>query len=85
MGCWHGRHSCGPWYDPAYGPEWYGPVDWVEEPPRARRRRRYRRLEDSEAGEDLEARLVELRDEVRRVEARLADLRDEEEATLEGR
>jgi uncharacterized small protein (DUF1192 family) len=85
MGCRHSWHECGPWYGPANGPDWYGPADWVEEPPRARRRRRYGRLDDSEAGEDLESRLAELRDEVRRVEARLADLRDQKEATLEGR
>lgn len=85
MSCRHGWHGCGPWYGPAYGPDSYGPADWVEEPPRARRRPRYGRLEGSDAGEDLEARIAELRDEVRRIEARLADLRDQEEATLEGR
>ena len=85
MSCRHGWHGCGPWYGPDYGPDWYGPADWVEGPSRAPRRPRYRRLEDAEAGEDLEARIAELRDEVRRVEAKLADLRDQEDATLEGR
>jgi hypothetical protein len=86
MGCWHGGyHGCGPWYGPPYGAGWYEPVDWYEEAPAfSRRRRRYRRFEREASAEDLEARLADLRDEVRRVESELSDLRRQEEAGAEG-
>jgi len=86
MGCGHGWHGCGPWYGPPYGGGWYGPADWDEEPDRPfrRRHRRYRRLDRETAAEGLEARLADLRDEVRRVEAELSDLRGGEEAAAEG-
>ena len=85
MGCWHGHgygHGCaratGPGY---YGPAprgWYGPVDeddWYEDvnwP--LRRRGRGRPVEPEVRAATLEARLEDLREELRRVEAALADL-----------
>ncbi len=84
MSCRHGWHGCGPWYGPAYGPDWYGPADWVEEPPRTRRRR-YGRLESDETTEDLEARIAELRDEVRRMGEQIVRLRGREDPATEER
>lgn len=87
MGCWHGQghygHGCGPWHDGPYVPsrygpvDWFGPADWDEEfeRPIRRRRRSSRYLEGAPAGEELEARLDELRAEIKRVEANLAELR----------
>jgi hypothetical protein len=84
MGCWHGAHGCGPWYGPPYGPGWYEPADWYEEvPPAFRRRRRQRRYEREVSADELEARLAELHDEVRRVESELAELRRHDEAAGE--
>jgi hypothetical protein len=85
MGCWHGgSHGCGPWHGPAYGARWREPVDWYEETPlEIRRRPRYRRFEREVPVDELEARLAELRNEIRRVETELSDLRRQEE-TAEG-
>ncbi len=82
MGCWHGWHGCGPWYGGPYGRGWYEPVEWYEEPgwPIRRRNRRSRQLDREAAAEELDARLDELREEVRRMEADLASLRGSEEA-----
>ncbi len=76
---WHGGHGCGPWHGWGYengpydrgGP--YARADWYEdvEPPRRRRQGRGR----DAAGEDLEARLSELRDQVQRLEEELSNLR----------
>lgn len=85
MSCWHGWHGCGPWYGPPYAPGWYEPADWYEEAaPVFRRRGRYRRFEREAPADELEARLAELRDEVRRVESELSELRRREEAAPEG-
>jgi hypothetical protein len=86
MGCWHGGfHGCGPWYGAPYGAGWYEPVDWYEEAPAVpRRHRRYRRFERNASAEDLEARLADLRDEMRRVESDLSDLRRQSEAAADG-
>jgi hypothetical protein len=86
MSCWHGGyHGCGPWYGPAYGAGWYGPADWYEEAgPAFRRRRRYRRYEPEASADELEARLADLRDEMRRLESELSDLRRQEESAPEG-
>jgi hypothetical protein len=82
MSCGHGWHGCGPWYGPPYGRDWYGPADRYEEAdwPVRRRSRRALRLEAETAPEDLEARLGELREEIRRVEAELVSLRGAGEA-----
>jgi hypothetical protein len=86
MSCWHGWHGCGPWHGLPYGGGWYGPADWVEEPERPfrRRYRGFRRPDRGTAAEELEARLADLRDEMRRVEAELSGLRGGEEAMTEG-
>jgi hypothetical protein len=85
VGCGHGWHGCGPWYGGPYERGWYEPTEWYEQdewPIRSRRRRR--RPVDREAGtEDLEARLAELRDELRRVEAELMSLRGPDEVAAE--
>ena len=78
MGCWHGARGCGPWSGPPRWSGWYEPADWYDEfewpvPPRYPRRRGPAPTPD--AG-DLEARLGELRDELRRVEDELGRLRD---------
>jgi hypothetical protein len=76
MSCGHGWHSCGPWSGPPYSRGWYGPPDWYEEAdwPIRGRSRRYRRPDPETAAEELETRLEELREEVRRVEAELGHL-----------
>ena len=79
MGCWHGGyHGCGPWHGP-YG--WYEPADWYGEdgPVRSgyRRDRRYERVVDVD---ELEARLADLRGEIRRVEGEIVNLRGAGEA-----
>lgn len=86
MSCGHGWHGCGPWYGPPYGGGWYEPAEWYQEAdfPIRHRSRRYRRLDLGVAAEEVEARLAELRDEIRRAEAELADLRGREEAAAEG-
>ena len=89
MSCWHGSHGwhgCGPWNGPPNGRGWYGPADWEDdlEQPIRRRGRRYGRLDRPVASDELEARLVDLRDEVRRVESELLDLRRQEDAAAEG-
>jgi len=80
MGCWHGWHGCGPAYGPPYGGGWYGPPDWYEEPewPMRRRYRGSARIDREQATEELEARLEELRTEMRRMEAELIELRGPE-------
>jgi hypothetical protein len=78
MGCWHGGyHGCGPWHGWGYGPGWYDPADWAEEAdwPIRRRYRRYRRVERETDTDELEARLADLREEVRRAEAELVRVR----------
>ncbi len=79
MGCWHGHgHGCGPgyyWPVPrgSYPPEeseWFGDVNWP-----LRRRYRERASERTLRVDDLEMRLDELREEMRRIEAALVDLR----------
>jgi uncharacterized small protein (DUF1192 family) len=87
MSCWHGGyHGCGPWCGPAYGPSWYEPADWYEDAPPAYRRRRagYRRYAREASADELEARLADLRDEMRRVELELSDLRRQEEGAAAG-
>lgn len=76
MSCGHGWHGCGPSYGPPHGRGWYGPQDWYEEAdwPIRGRPRPYRRIDPETAGEEFEARLEELREEVRRVEAEVAHL-----------
>jgi hypothetical protein len=77
MSCGHGWHGCGPWaYGPYAGPR-YEPADWYEEAdwPLRGRARRYRAMEHDAAPEALEARVDELRDEIRRLEAELVNLR----------
>jgi hypothetical protein len=76
MSCWHGRHGCGPWYDEPYAPGWYRADDWPVEMPRRGPARRYVRVDPASATDDLETRLEELHDEVRRIEAQLRSLRD---------
>jgi len=49
-----------------------------------RRYRRGRRLDRETPAEELEARLADLRDEMRRIEAELADVRAAEDAAAEG-
>ena len=84
MSCGHGWHGCGPWYGPPNGPGWYDPADWYEEAaPAFRRRGRYHRFEREAPADELEARLAELRDEVRRVESELSELRHREDAAAE--
>ena len=82
MGCWHGGHGCGPWHGGPYSPGWYEPAEWYEEADRPirRRSRGYRRPERETVPEDLEMRLDELRDEIRRVENELVSLRRSDEA-----
>ena len=82
MGCAHGWHGCGHWYGPPYGGGWYEPAEWDEEADRPirRRSRGYRRPEGETAPEELEMRLDELRDEIRRVENELVSLRGSHEA-----
>jgi uncharacterized small protein (DUF1192 family) len=77
MSCGHGWHGCGPWHGGPYGGGWYEPADWYGEAdwPVRRRAPRYRRMESETATDELEARLAELRDEIRRVEADLGSLR----------
>lgn len=76
MGCWHGYHRCGPWFEDPYSRGWYGPADWYEGgAPRPWRHRRSWRLDRETAADALEARLEELRDELRAVEDDLARLR----------
>jgi len=78
MSCGHGWHGCGPWCDPPPDRGWFASPDWYQEEPDRRirgRRRRYRRFDSETATEDLEARLEELHEEVRRVEAELVNLR----------
>jgi hypothetical protein len=85
MSCGHGWHGCGPWYGPPYASGWYEPADWYEEAgPPFRGRRRYRRFEREAPADELEARLADLRDEVRRVESELSELRRREDAAAEG-
>jgi hypothetical protein len=81
MSCGHGGyHGCGPRYGPMCGPGWYEPADWYKEAvPPFPRRRRYRRFERQAPADELEARLADLRDEVRRVESELSELRHREE------
>lgn len=77
MGCWHGHgYHCG-WPTPG----WYGPAvdeaDWLYEQDWPVRRRRYRREQPADPEstvKSLEARLDELRDELRRVEAALGEM-----------
>jgi len=78
MGCWYGCGHCRAWPSP-HG--WYGPPmaepDWPEEtawPVRPRYRRR-QPIDPERAAAALEARLEELRDELRQVEAALAEMR----------
>ncbi len=86
MSCWHGRHGCGPWYGPPYGPDWYGPPEWAVEPtPAYWRGRRPGRFEEDDSAERLEARLADLRDKVRLMEAELAELRGKDHPAAEGR
>jgi hypothetical protein len=82
MSCWHGWHGCGPWYGPPNA-GWYEPTDWYEEVP-LRRGRRSRRFERETSTDELEARLVDLRDEMRRLESTLSELHSQEEAAAEG-
>jgi hypothetical protein len=86
MSCWHGWHGCGPLYGPPYGRSWYGPAEWEDEleQPIRRRGRRYGLLDRPVASDELEARLADLRDAVRRVESELSDLRRHEDAAAEG-
>jgi hypothetical protein len=85
MGCWHGWHGCGPCCGPPGGPGWYEPADWYEEAgPPIGRRRRYRRFERGPSADELEARLADLRGEMRRVESELSELRNQEAAAAEG-
>jgi hypothetical protein len=81
MGCWHGHgygHGCGPGYDWPSPRGWYGPADerdWYADMDRRSRRRFLERADEGGSREAaLEARLDDLRDELRRVEAALADL-----------
>ena len=78
MSCWHG-HGCGPWYHRGpgwYWSGWYGPAvdEWdraedVERP--FRRRPRSLGLDDAA----LEARLVDLRDEIAALDSAIAERR----------
>ena len=85
MSCGHGWHVCGPWYGGPYGEGLREPAEWYEEAdwPIRRHSRRYRRPERGAGTEDLEARLAELRNEVRRVEAELMSLRGSDETAAE--
>ena len=75
MGCWHGHASwCTPWG--CYGPSideaaWFAEQDW---PVRRPRYRRERPVDPESTVRSLEARLDELRDELRRVEAALGEM-----------
>lgn len=86
MSCWHGWHGCGPWHAGPYWPGWREPPEWYADPgwtagPRYRRGRVPDRGSDVA---DLEARLAELREEMRRIEAELLGLRGaDEEAEAE--
>ena len=85
MGCWHDWHDwhgCGPSYGVPYGRGWSEPADWYEERewPARRRDRRLQRLDPEMAVGELESRLDELRDEMRRVESELTNLRGAGEA-----
>ncbi len=86
MSCGHGWHGCSPWCGPPYGRVRYEPVEWYEpsEWPILRRSRRPQRPDRGSAADVLEARLADLRDEMRRVEAELTELRGEYEAAREG-
>jgi len=80
MSCWHGWHGCGPAYGwpgswrgygpPDVEPDWCEDVSW----PMPRRRRRERPADRETAVSSLEARLEELRAELRRVEAALEEI-----------
>lgn len=79
MGCWHGHgHGCSPggywatprgWYGPVDEDDWYEEVNWP-----MRRRPRARPVGREMRTASLEARLEELREELRHVEAALDDL-----------
>ena len=91
MGCWHGWHGCapygGPWYHVPYGRGWYEPPEWdpeVDWPP-GRQARRGRPADPGAAMADLEARLAELSDEVRRIGDELAAIRGADSAGETGR
>lgn len=79
MGCshgWHGAHGCGPAYAGPHDRGWCDPGDWYEAADGPIRRPRRARRSDPEVDvEDLEARLEQLRESVRRVEAELESLR----------
>lgn len=81
MACWHGWHGCGPWYGP-HGGGRYGPPEWDPGlgawPARPHRERRGRR--GREPGE-LEARIAELREEIRLIEEELGELRSSRQAS----
>lgn len=82
MGCWHGWHGCGPPYGVPYARGWCEPGEWYEEAgwPARRRDRRPQRLDPETAVDELELRLDELRDEMRRLETELLNLRGAGEA-----
>jgi len=83
MSCWHGWHGCGPYFGTPRDLDWWGPRDWDEEVDRpvGRRYRRPRRLDSEMAAGDLEARLEDLRETIRRIEAELDGLRGSPEAS----
>ncbi len=86
MGCWHDRydrHGCGPWHGAAYDRGWYEPIDSYADLdwPARRARRRLRRPEREADVEGLEARLDDLREEIRRVEEELGGLRSARQET----
>jgi len=91
VSCGHGGyHGCGEWH----GGLWYGPpaevdrdarADWYEAArPMPRGRGRDRWEERAISAGELEARLVELRDEMRRVQSELSGLRRPEAASDDG-
>ena len=74
MGCWHG---CGPVHCGPKARGWYGPIDddWYEEANWPLRRQARARPGDRDTPvASLDARVDQLREELRRVEAALADL-----------
>jgi uncharacterized small protein (DUF1192 family) len=84
MGCGHDWHGCGPCHDLPYWRGWYGPVEWYDEADRPMRGRdRRSRREREMPPEELETRLGELLDEIRRVEMELMELRSAKEAAVE--
>ncbi len=84
MSCWHGPHGCGPYPPEANWRGWSDPGDWFDDADwqMPRRGRRPRQPDAEVHAADLEARLEELGQMIRRIETELAVLRKSSECDL---